>query len=85
MNITKKGKSLKAESSSSGKVAVMGITVSKRKRVEKASRLATVREGMFLQRTLHSPIDSWSFHLESRWNFFGREPSQIVVYFHPDS
>ena len=48
-NITKKGKSLKAESSSSGKVAVMGVTVSKRKRAEKASRLATVREGMFLQ------------------------------------
>ena len=47
------------------------------------------------RRTLHSPIDSWSFHLEStwthgvhlesRWNLFGREPSQIFVYFHLDS
>ena len=47
------------------------------------------------ERTLHSPIDSWSFHLEStwthgvhlesRWNLFGREPSQIFVYFHLDS
>ena len=46
-------------------------------------------------RTLHSPIDSWSFHLEStwthgvhlesRWNLFGREPSQNFVYFHLDS
>ena len=36
-------------------------------------------------RTLHSPIDSWYFHLESTWNFFGREPSQIFVYFHLDS
>jgi hypothetical protein len=38
---------LKAESSSSGKVAGMGITVSKRKRVEKASRLATLKKGTF--------------------------------------
>ena len=48
-----------------------------------------------LSRTLHSPIDSWSFHLEStwthgvhlesRWNLFGREPSQIFVYLHLDS
>ena len=41
-----------------------------------------------LVRTLHSPIDSCYFHLESTWthgvhlesmwNFFGREPSQIL-------
>ena len=47
------------------------------------------------RRTLHSPIDFWYFHLESAWthgvhlesmwNFFGREPSQIFVYFHLDS
>jgi 16S rRNA C967 or C1407 C5-methylase (RsmB/RsmF family) len=46
-NIAKKGKSSKAESSSSGKVAATGITVSKRKRAEKASRLATIKEGTF--------------------------------------
>jgi 16S rRNA C967 or C1407 C5-methylase (RsmB/RsmF family) len=46
-NIAKKGKSSKAESSSSGKVAAMGITVSKRKRAEKTSRLATIKEGTF--------------------------------------
>ena len=45
-NIAKKGKSSKAESSSSGKVAT-GVTVSKRKRVEKASRVETIREGKF--------------------------------------
>jgi hypothetical protein len=40
-----KGKSSKAESSSSGKVAVTGL--SKRKRAKVASKLATMREGMF--------------------------------------
>jgi hypothetical protein len=45
-NIAGKGKSSKAESNSSGKVAA--TWVSKRKRVKVASRLATVREGMFL-------------------------------------
>ena len=41
-----KGKSSRAESSSSGKVAVTGV--SKRKRVKAALRLATVKEGAFL-------------------------------------
>ena len=45
-NIAGKGKSSNAESSSSGKAAV--IEVSKRKRVKVASRLATVRAGIFL-------------------------------------
>lgn len=45
-NIAGKGKSSRAESSSSGKVAVTGV--SKRKRAKVALRLATVKEGAFL-------------------------------------
>ena len=51
-NIAKKGKSLKAESSSSGKVAAKGIAVSKRKRAENASRVATIREGTFYSQSI---------------------------------
>ena len=45
-NIAKKGKSSKAESSSSGKVAVTGV--SKRKRAETAKGLITIKEGTIL-------------------------------------
>ena len=45
-NIARKGKSSGPESSSSGKVVVMGV--SKRKKAKVALRLATVKEGMFL-------------------------------------
>jgi len=48
-NIAGKGKSSKAESSSSGKVAATGVSIFKEERAKlQASRLATVREGMFL-------------------------------------
>jgi hypothetical protein len=52
-NIAKKGKlkSSNAESSSSGKVAATGI--SNRKKVEKASRLATIREGTSFLHSFH--------------------------------
>ena len=46
-NIAKKGKSLKAQSNSSGKFAATSVTVSKSKRAEKASRVATIREGFY--------------------------------------
>jgi hypothetical protein len=46
-NIAGKRKSSKAESSSSGKVAATGVL--KRKRAKMASRLATIRDSMFLQ------------------------------------
>lgn len=46
-NIAKKGKSLKAQLNSSGKVVATSVTVSKSKRAEKASRVATIKEGTF--------------------------------------
>jgi hypothetical protein len=49
--LTGKGKSSRAESNSSGKVAVMGV--SKRKRANEASKLATIREGMFIHSIHH--------------------------------
>ena len=66
-NIAKKGKSSKAESSSSGKVAATGVTVSKRKRVEKASRVATIREGTFY---IQPVFVSFNFFPSLRWQVF---------------
>ena len=67
-NIAKKGKSSKAESSSSGKVAATGVTVSKRKRVEKASRVATIREGTFYIQPVFVSFNN--FFSSLRWQVF---------------
>jgi hypothetical protein len=59
--LTGKGKSSRAESSSSGKVAVTGV--SKRKRAKEASKLATIREGMFIHHVhFLLPVNIIFFH-----------------------
>lgn len=58
-NIAGKGRSSGAESSSSGKVAVTGV--SKRKRAKADLRLATVKEGAFLHSIyVGNPLISYS-------------------------
>ena len=66
-NIAGKGKSSKAESSSSGKVAATGV--SKRKRVKMASRLATIREGTFLH----------SIHVQFLLNILFSSCQQVLI------
>ena len=61
-NIAKKGKSLKAQLNSSGKVVATSVTVSKSKRAEKASRVATIKEGTFY---IQSVFVSFNFFFPS--------------------